>query len=73
MVMPEPSSGHQHLIKSHRDRVLCEVEKSNVIALPGKGGHQADALKTVSRPGGDSEKFYSNGSKCGVISLWTFF
>ena len=54
---------------SLRDRVLGEVEKNSLIALPGKKGHRGLVpLKTVcSNPGGFGEEFYSNGSRVGLL------
>ena len=46
------------------DTVLGEAEKSSFISLSGKGHPTAaNALKTVSRPGGDNEEFYGNDSE----------
>ena len=52
-----------------RDRVLCGAEKNNVIALPGKGGHnRLMPLKTVCpNLGGFGEEFYSNDSRVGLL------
>ena len=50
-------------------RVLGEGEKDSFIDLPGQGGTQwANASKNcLSCSGGFGEKFYSNGSRAGLL------
>ena len=52
-----------------RDRILGEVEKNSIIALPGKGGHSGLVpWKTVCpNPGGFGEEFYSSGWRMELL------
>ena len=51
------------------DRVLGEVEKKSVIALPGKVGHSGLMPTKTECPnlGGFGEELYSNGSRAGLL------
>ena len=66
-VMLNLASVPRHWIKSWRQSLGWSRKEQLYCFARQKGPQQANALKTVSWPGGDSEEFCSNGSK----RLWS--